>query len=100
MSITNDDRQYIWHPFTQMQSSTPIPIIKGKGSCVYDEEGKEYIDAISSWWVNIHGHSHPYIAEKVSKQLHTLNHVLFAVHTPTSHRFMQKVESPPTKKSS
>ena len=86
MSITNDDRQYIWHPFTQMQSSTPIPIIKGKGSCVYDEEGKEYIDAISSWWVNIHGHSHPYIAEKVSKQLYTLNHVLFAgfTHQPAT----------------
>ncbi|MGC6470375.1 MAG: adenosylmethionine--8-amino-7-oxononanoate transaminase [Flavobacteriales bacterium] len=86
MSILKDDKQYIWHPFTQMQSSNPIPITRGSGSCVYDQDGKEYIDAISSWWVNIHGHSHPYIAEKVSKQLQTLNHVLFAgfTHQPAT----------------
>ena len=86
MSISKDDREYIWHPFTQMQHASPIPIVKGKGSCLYDEKGKEYIDAISSWWVNIHGHSHPYITQKVSQQLATLEHVLFAgfTHQPAT----------------
>ena len=45
---------------------------------LFDENGKKYIDAVSSWWVNIHGHAHPYIAQKVSEQLNKLEHVIFA----------------------
>ena len=45
---------------------------------MYDDEGNEYIDAVASWWVNVHGHANPYIQEKVSKQLATLEHVIFA----------------------
>jgi adenosylmethionine-8-amino-7-oxononanoate aminotransferase len=56
----------------------PIPIIRGEGACLFGEDGKKYIDAVSSWWVNIHGHSHPYIAQKVSEQLNKLEHVIFA----------------------
>ncbi|HTK18665.1 MAG TPA: adenosylmethionine--8-amino-7-oxononanoate transaminase, partial [Mucilaginibacter sp.] len=48
------------------------------GACLYDENGKRYIDAVSSWWVNIHGHAHPYIAQKVAEQLNKLEHVIFA----------------------
>lgn len=79
MSLTERDRKYIWHPFTPQKSMTdPIAIAKGKGSLLFDEEGNSYIDAISSWWVNLHGHAHPYIAEKLYQQALQLEHVIFA----------------------
>ena len=56
----------------------PIAITRGEGAYLYDDNGKRYIDAVSSWWVNLHGHAHPYIAEKVSAQLRELEHVIFA----------------------
>jgi len=69
----------IWYPFTQMKTaSPPIKIVRGEGVYIYDEQGNAYLDAISSWWVSIHGHAHPYIAEKVSAQLKTLEHVILA----------------------
>lgn len=77
--LSQRDQQVIWHPFTQMQTAAlPIAIVKGQGAYLYDENGKKYIDAISSWWTNIHGHTHPYIAEKISTQLQQLEHVIFA----------------------
>ncbi|MGV3557608.1 adenosylmethionine--8-amino-7-oxononanoate transaminase [Larkinella arboricola] len=73
------DQAVIWHPFTQMQTAPlPIPIVRGDGALLFGEDGKAYIDAVSSWWVTIHGHSHPYIAERIYKQLQTLEHVIFA----------------------
>lgn len=79
MSISESDKKLIWHPYTQIKTSeTPIPVVRGEGIYVYDENGKKYIDAVSSWWVNIHGHSHLYIAEKISEQLKILEHVIFA----------------------
>ena len=59
-------------------AAPPVAIVRGEGACLYDEQGKKYIDAVSSWWVNIHGHAHPYIAEKVAAQLLKLEHVIFA----------------------
>ncbi|OJV55258.1 MAG: adenosylmethionine--8-amino-7-oxononanoate transaminase [Bacteroidetes bacterium 43-16] len=67
-----------WHPYTQMKTAATIPIVSGRGSYLYDADGKQYIDAISSWWVTLHGHAHPYIAQKVSEQLQTLEQVIFA----------------------
>jgi adenosylmethionine-8-amino-7-oxononanoate aminotransferase len=79
MNLAERDLQVIWHPYTQMQTAQPpIPIIRGEGACLYSEDGTKYIDAISSWWVNIHGHSHPYIAQKIAEQLQQLEHVIFA----------------------
>ncbi|MDB5124201.1 MAG: bioA [Mucilaginibacter sp.] len=79
MSLVERDLKVIWHPYTQMQTALPpVPIVRGEGACLYDENGKRYIDAVSSWWVNIHGHAHPYIAQKVSEQLKKLEHVIFA----------------------
>jgi len=79
MSLVERDLKVIWHPYTQMKTAQePIPIVRGEGSCLFDENGKKYIDAVSSWWVNIHGHAHPYIAEKVAAQLKKLEHVIFA----------------------
>ncbi len=79
MSIIEKDKKYIWHPFTQMKTSRDlIPVKSGRGAVLYDEKGREYIDAIASWWVNLHGHGHPYLAEKVKAQLLELEHVIFA----------------------
>src|ERR1700738_4745475 len=79
MSLSSRDHQFIWHPYTHIQDGQPIIAIKkGKGVHVYDEKGRKYIDAISSWWVNLHGHAHPYIAQKMYRQLHKLEHILFA----------------------
>lgn len=79
MNLAERDLAVIWHPYTQMKTALPpIPIVRGEGTCVFDEDGKQYIDAVSSWWVNIHGHSHPYIAQKVAEQLLKLEHVIFA----------------------
>jgi len=79
MNLVERDQKVIWHPYTQMKNAlTPIPIVSGEGVYLYDETGKKYIDAVSSWWVNIHGHANPHIAEKVAAQLKTLEHVIFA----------------------
>lgn len=56
----------------------PIPIVRGEGAVLFGADGREYLDMISSWWVNLHGHAHPHIAQRVSEQLHTLEHVIFA----------------------
>ncbi len=56
----------------------PIPIVKGSGSLLFAEDGSAYIDAVSSWWVNLHGHAHPYIAEKIYQQALQLEQVIFA----------------------
>jgi adenosylmethionine-8-amino-7-oxononanoate aminotransferase len=78
MSLTEKDQQYLWHPYTQHKTAaTPIAITKGKGALLWDENGKEYIDAIASWWVNPFGHSNKFIADAIYRQLTTLEHVLF-----------------------
>lgn len=78
MNLIEKDRQYLWHPYTQHKTaSTPIAIVKGKDALLWDENGKEYIDAIASWWVNPFGHSNQFIADAIYKQLTTLEHVLF-----------------------
>jgi adenosylmethionine-8-amino-7-oxononanoate aminotransferase len=79
MSISKRDLESVWHPYTQMKDADlPITIVKGSGALVYDENNNTYIDAISSWWVNIHGHSHPYIAQKIYEQFLKIEHVIFA----------------------
>lgn len=84
-SLKERDRQYIWHPFTSFTSAPePIPIVKGEGLYLVDEAGNRYMDAISSWWVTLHGHAHPYIAERIYKQALQLEQVIFAgfTHSP------------------
>ena len=80
------DLQYVWHPFTHLKyAETPINIVRSEGSYYFDESGNKYIDGISSWWVNLHGHSHPYIAQKVFEQLSTNAHSIFSGFThPTA----------------
>jgi len=75
------DLEVIWHPCTQMKDHETLPLIpikSGKGVYLYDFEGNSYIDAVSSWWVNLFGHANPQINVKIKKQLDTLEHVLLA----------------------
>ena len=79
MNLAERDQQVIWHPFTQQKNRlAPIPIVKGAASLLFAQDGSSYIDAISSWWVNLHGHAHPYIAEKIYRQALQLEQVIFA----------------------
>lgn len=83
--MSDQSTQHIWHPFTQMQTAeAPIHIAEGKGSLLFDKEGNQYIDGISSWWVNIHGHANKTIAKAIAKQAQQLEQVIFAgfTHTP------------------
>jgi len=69
----------IWHPYTQEATEPPpIPIDQGKGAYLYTRDGRRLIDGISSWWVNLHGHGHPLIAEAIAAQACKLEHVIFA----------------------
>ena len=73
------DRAYLWHPYTQMQTAPlPVPIARGEGIYLYTPDGTRILDGISSWWVNIHGHCHPYLNEAIRKQAGELEHVMFA----------------------
>jgi len=78
------DLAYVWHPFNQMKGSDILPIVKGEGVYLFDEEGNKYLDAFSSWWVNLHGHCHPYLVEALTNQAKTLEHVAFGgfTHNP------------------
>lgn len=78
-SLIERDKNAVWHPYTPQKSMPePIPIVKGDGAYIIDENGKAYLDAISSWWVTIHGHANKYIAEKIYEQAKTLEQVIFA----------------------
>ena len=78
MNFSQKDKLYNWHPYTQHQTAKDFPaIVKGEDALLWDENGKEYIDAIASWWVNPFGHSNVFIADAIYKQLTTLEHVLF-----------------------
>ncbi|MFA5557326.1 MAG: adenosylmethionine--8-amino-7-oxononanoate transaminase [Flavobacteriaceae bacterium] len=78
MNLSERDKKHNWHPYTQHKLfSDHIAIVKGENALLWDENGKEYIDAIASWWVNPYGHSNPKLAGAIYKQLTSLEHVLF-----------------------
>lgn len=90
----------LWLPCTQMQTLEQTPaleLVKGQGSLLFDKQGKPYLDMISSWWVNLHGHCHPYINERIKQQLDTLEHTLIAgiVHPPIQQLADKLVEITP-----
>jgi hypothetical protein len=71
------DHKFIWHPFTQMRDwlrREPIIIESGKGSVLRDVRGREYLDANSSIWTNLHGHNHPKINAAIQRQLKKIAH--------------------------
>ena len=77
-SPEKQDHKYLWHPFTQMRDwlkTEPIVLEKGKGSILWDNKGREFIDANSSIWTNLHGHNHPKINRAIKEQLKKVSHV-------------------------
>jgi adenosylmethionine-8-amino-7-oxononanoate aminotransferase len=73
------DSAVVWHPYTQMLTRPdPLPIVRGEGVYLYTEDGRRLLDGFSSWWVNIHGHSHPRLNEAIAAQARELEHVVFA----------------------
>ena len=73
--------QAVWHPCTQMKHHEHLPLVpiqRGQGAWLYDMDGKAYLDAVSSWWVNLFGHNHPRIKSAISRQMDQLEHVILA----------------------
>ena len=71
----------VWHPCTQMKQHETYPLIpiqRGDGVWLYDADGRRYLDAVSSWWVNLFGHNNPRIKDAIKLQLDTLEHVMLA----------------------
>lgn len=79
--LMQEDLKHIFHPCSQMKDYETLPLIpikKGKNSYIYDFDGNEYLDCISSWWVNLFGHSNDFINKKINEQIKELEHVIFA----------------------
>lgn len=73
------DQSYLWHPFTQHKSQPdPLMIAAAQGAYLYTVDDRKIFDGISSWWVTLHGHSHPQIVKAIKSQVDTLEHVIFA----------------------
>jgi len=71
------DHRFVWHPFTQMRDwlkREPIVIVEGRGAVLRDVKGREYLDANSSIWTNLHGHNHPKLNAAIRKQLGKISH--------------------------
>ena len=71
------DRQVLWHPFTQMAEWDPLVISHGEGNYLYDQDGRRYLDGVSSLWCNVHGHAHPRLDRALRDQLAKLAHSTF-----------------------
>jgi len=79
LNLIDRDRAVLWHPYTQMLTApAPLPIARAEGVWLYTEDGRRILDGISSWWVNIHGHSHPKLNAALAAQARELEHVVFA----------------------
>jgi adenosylmethionine-8-amino-7-oxononanoate aminotransferase len=84
-SLVDRDRAHVWHPYTQMATApAPLAIARGEGVYLYTEDGRKILDGISSWWVNIHGHSHPKLNAALAAQAGKIEQVVFAgcTHAP------------------
>ncbi|HSV51762.1 MAG TPA: adenosylmethionine--8-amino-7-oxononanoate transaminase [Burkholderiaceae bacterium] len=80
-SLATRSLRSVWHPCTQMkrhEAQPPIAIARASGPWLHDVDGKRYLDAISSWWVNLFGHGHPHIKAALADQLERLDHVMLA----------------------
>lgn len=87
MDLISRTRAAVWHPCTQMQrleTVPPLAIVRGEGPWLFDADGRRYLDAISSWWVNLFGHCNPRINAAIADQLTKIEHVMLAgaTHAP------------------
>jgi len=79
MKLTQRDKAHLWHPLTQHKTaSAPLAIVKSKGALLWDEDGKEYIDGIASWYTSMYGHCNEYITAAMTKQMQELDFVMFS----------------------
>ncbi|HKN92895.1 MAG TPA: adenosylmethionine--8-amino-7-oxononanoate transaminase [Thermoleophilaceae bacterium] len=100
MSLADDDRLYLWHPFTQQriwEKEEPLIVQRAEGTDLIDTNGRRYIDGVSSLWCNVHGHRHPHIDEAVKAQLETVAHstMLGLSHPPAIQLARRLVEIAP-----
>ena len=78
-SLADRDKKHLWHPLTQHKVSPDmLPVTRAKGCILTDDKGKEYIDAISSWYTAVYGHCNKYITDKVAEQMKNLDQVVFS----------------------
>lgn len=94
-SLKERDKKLVWHPFTPYKTIDEIiALVKSEGVYLIDENGNKYIDAVASWWVNLHGHSHPYLAKAIYNQALLLEHTIFAgfTHEPAVHLAERLIE--------
>lgn len=80
-SLLSRSLQAVWHPCTQMKHHETLPLVpirRGEGVWLEDFDGRRYLDGVSSWWVNLFGHNHPYIKQAIKDQLDQLEHVILA----------------------
>lgn len=79
MHMLDQDQAHVWHPYTQMQTAPqPLPVVRAEGARLFLADGRVLIDAISSWWVTVHGHAEPRIAAAIAAQAQVLEQVIFA----------------------
>ncbi|MBL9015353.1 MAG: aminotransferase class III-fold pyridoxal phosphate-dependent enzyme, partial [Myxococcales bacterium] len=71
------DQRVLWHPFTQQAEWDPLVIARGEGSFLVDEQGRRYLDGVSSLWCNVHGHRHPVLDRALAEQAAKLAHSTF-----------------------
>jgi len=98
--LIETDKAHVWHPCTQMKDHEDFPIIPikhGKGVWLYDTEGNKYLDAVSSWWVNLFGHANPHISSAIAQQADSLEQVILAgfTHEPVVNLSERLVELTP-----
>jgi adenosylmethionine---8-amino-7-oxononanoate aminotransferase len=78
-SWTELDRRHVWHPYTQMGlGPPPLPVVRAAGAYLHLADGRRLLDAVSSWWVNLHGHNHPRLNQALARQAENLAQVIFA----------------------
>lgn len=93
------DARHLWHPYTQHATAPmPTPIARASGAYLYDLDDRPIFDAISSWWVTLHGHADPVIADAIARQAGTLEQVIFAgfTHEPAARLGAELLERLPS----
>ena len=96
--VLRADERHVWHPYTQHGSGeAPIEIVRGEGAYLYDASGRRILDAISSWWVTLHGHAEPAVAAAIAEQASRLEQVIFAgfTHEPAARLAAELVKRVP-----
>ena len=80
-TLAERSRRAVWHPCTQMKrldDEPPLAIVRADGPWLHDDQGRRYLDAVSSWWVNLFGHNHPAMRDALVAQFERVDHVMLA----------------------